>query len=134
MNWAKTQKRNNKPKTKMFKKLVAIIALGLLVAGSAHAYTQTYGGTVNNGQTFTQGYNINAPSAVSFSSSAWCTVYPSGGNFGVSGSTSYSLWFGGGYPSTVSHSATGAAGSYIVYFNIGSAPGGSAHAETTVSW
>lgn len=118
----------------MIKKLVTLIALGLLATGHAAAYTHTYSRTLSNGQTFTQGYSVNAPSAVSFSSSAWCSSFSSGGTLGVSGPVSYQVWFGGFHSLNESGSATGPAGSYTVYFNFGTAAGEVAHAETTVSW
>jgi hypothetical protein len=134
MNRTKETENNNKPETKMLKKIATLIALGLLVTGNAAAYTHTYSRTVTNGQYFTQGYSVSAPSAVSFNSSAWCTSYESGGNLGVSGPASYDLWFGGFYPLSASGSVTGGAGSYLVYFNFGSSPGNTAYAATTVSW
>ena len=66
MNRTKETENNNKPETKMLKKIATLIALGLLVTGNAAAYTHTYSRTVTNGQYFTQGYSVSAPSAVSF--------------------------------------------------------------------
>ena len=121
----------------MIKKLIALIALGLIAAGSAAAYTNTYSHTCYGVSNWTQWYQINAPSTVTFHSYAYCgNAAVSGGDLGVSGGGgAYDLWFGANYhPLTVNYSATFAASSYTVYFNFGAGPGDTAYASTTVSW
>lgn len=120
----------------MLKKLAIVALVACLPSTIASAATQTHSKTCSNGESFSNWWYINATASVQFNTEAYAWGTVSGGTVGVAGL--YERWWDSdpftSHPSSVSQTANAAAGTYMLYVNMGSNPGGTSYMSTTATW